>query len=555
MMVKISSSSFSSGSRHIDDFLYDILEERFPVCREVRQMADLVMKAISDPDVFVDVEKIDDFVDFINAYRPYVLAPPQRFIHACLVGLRYRSTGRLVFKELLLLCARGFGKNSIASDQAFYSVTNRNGVSRYNVDIVATSEEQAKTSFVDVYENIRGNTALQKAFKYTQTLIQFKNTRSKLKYHTSNARTKDGLRPGMVIFDEIHEYENYANIKVFSSALGKTADARILYLTTDGYIRGAVVDDFKDLAKDILATGDYKSGMLPFWGRIEAFEEWEDESCWVKANPMLPYLPNLQEQYRDDYKKAKRSKEMLIEFMTKRLNHPMEDTTHGVAEWEDIVAASQPLPADLLGSECVGAIDYADVRDFIAVGLLFRRGKMRYWLHHTFIVAEALRLQDFKMDFDIPISEGLVTIVPGKIMDPQLVADWFIKMGKLYKIKNIAMDDYRKSAVSETFEAAGLPIEVVRSGSLTHSKLAPTIDMMFANHEIIFGEDRMMRWYTNNVYVDIDGKGNKTYKKIDPERRKTDGFMALVHAMVIEELLAVPTVKINRRLRSYTRSG
>ena len=62
----------------------------------------------------------------------------------------------------------------------------------------------------------------------------------------------------------------------------------------------------------------------------------------------------------------------------------------------------------------------------------------------------------------------------------------------------------------------------------------------------------MMRWYTNNVYVDIDGKGNKTYKKIDPEKRKTDGFMALVHAMAIEDKLDIPVVKINRRLRSYT---
>ncbi|MFX3983304.1 terminase large subunit, partial [Streptococcus suis] len=86
------------------------------------------------------------------------------------------------------------------------------------------------------------------------------------------------------------------------------------------------------------------------------------------------------------------------------------------------------------------------------------------------------------------------------------------------------MDDFRKAPVKEAFENAGLPIEVVRSGSVTHSRLAPTVDMMFANREIAFGEDRMMRWYTNNVYVDVDGKGNKTYKKIDPERRKTDGF-------------------------------
>lgn len=550
--MTVKTFNFTSGTPHIDDWLRDIITERYLVGKEVKQMADLVMAAINDPDVFVDVEKIEDFITFINRWRPYQLVTPQRFIHACMVGLRWRSTGRVVFKELFLLCARGFGKNSIASDQSFYFTTNRNGIKKYNVDIVATSEAQAKTSFEDVYETIKETPELQKAFKYTQTVIQFKKTASKIKYHTSNARTKDGLRPGMIIFDEIHEYEDYRNIKVFSSALGKVSDARTLYLTTDGYVRGAVIDDFKDLAKDILSNGDYHSGMLPIWSRIEAFEEWEDPDCWVKANPMLPYLPVLMDQYHDDFKKAKRSKEMFIEFMTKRLNFPIQDTTHGVAEWEDIVAASQDLPDDLAGMECVGAIDYADVRDFIGVGLLFKRGKMRYWLHHTFIVSEALKIQDFKMDFQVPVNEGLVTIVPGKVMDPKLVADWFVKMAERYRIKSIAMDDFRKSTVKEAFESAGLPIEVVRSGAITHAKLAPIVDMMFANHEIVFGNDRMMRWYTNNVYVDIDGKGNKTYKKIDPEKRKTDGFMAMIHAMAIEEHLGVPTVKIKRRLRSYT---
>jgi phage terminase large subunit-like protein len=40
-----------------------------------------------------------------------------------------------------------------------------------------------------------------------------------------------------------------------------------------------------------------------------------------------------------------------------------------------------------------------------------------------------------------------------------------------------------------------------------------------------------MRWYVNNTYQDLDGKGNITYKKIEPKTRKTDGFFALIHAL------------------------
>ena len=54
------------------------------------------------------------------------------------------------------------------------------------------------------------------------------------------------MRPGSVWFDEIHEYEDYASIKVFRSALGKVKDGRTFYLTTDGYVRGGVLDDMKE---------------------------------------------------------------------------------------------------------------------------------------------------------------------------------------------------------------------------------------------------------------------------------------------------------------------
>ena len=35
----------------------------------------------------------------------------------------------------------------------------------------------------------------------------------------------------------------------------------------------------------------------------------------------------------------------------------------------------------------------------------------------------------------------------------------------------------------------------------------------FANHNLVYGDDMMMRWYTNNTAVKVDGKGNKTYEK------------------------------------------
>lgn len=537
---------YSGGCRHIDDWIEIVESGEQKTNKEMKLLIQMVKLALEDKDTYVDIRKINDCIEFIEKYRGYKLAPIQRFLHSMYSGLFYNN-GDIVFDEILLYCARGFGKNSFLSDSGMYLTSNRHGIENYNVDIIANNEKQAKTSFIDIYETIDNHDVLKKAYYRTKSEIKFINTNSRVNYHTSNARTKDGLRPGIIAFDEIHEYENYDQIKVFRSALGKVKHGRIFYLTTDGNLRGAVLDDFKDLSKEVLSNFDWRAGFLPVYSTIDSYDEWDDPSCWEKANPMLPYLPELMKRYVKDYQAALKSKDLKIEFLTKRLNYPLEDVTHAVASWEDILQTNQPIP-DLTGELCVGGLDYADVRDFIAVGLLFKKDGKRYWIHHTFIVEAALKLQDFAMDFTVPRSEGTVTIVPGNIMDPALVSDWFVMMSQKYRIKTIAMDRFRMKAVMEVFERDGLPIKEVGSGFVTHNKLAPLVDMMFANHNIVYGDDRMMRWYTNNVYVDMDHKGNKSYKKIDPEKRKTDGFMAMIHALSLDEQLDIAPTKYRKKL-------
>lgn len=544
-------SNFTFG-KHIEDWMNIVERGDQLVGRDMKLLVQLVNKKLSQPDVVVDQRKINDAIDLIETYEPYKLAPIQRFLHALNVGVRY-DTGFLVWNKLFLLCARGFGKNSFLSDSAFYLTSNRNGVQKYNVDIVANNEDQAKTSFMDVYDLIDGHQNLQRAYDYSKTEITFKKTRSTISYYTSNAKTKDGLRPGLVAFDEVHAYENYDQIKVFTSALGKVEDPRTYILTTDGNVRGAVLDDYKAEALEVLQGMNADSKMLPVYSRIDSYDQWDKPECWVMANPMLPYLPILQQQYKDDFESAKRSPDLKIEFLTKRLNWPIEDASHNVADWEDILATNQEIP-DLTGSLAYGGVDYADVRDWTSVGLLIKHGNKRYWLHHSFVTAESLRLTRYKINIERAVQEGLLTVVPGKIMDPALVAAWFVEKASKYRIKLIATDRFRYELLKEEFGKVGLPLKAIPSGAITDSKLAPLIDSMFINHTLVYGNDFLMRWFTNNVYVKMDGKGNKAFEKIDPETRKTDGFMALVHALALEDDPKQERhAAFNPRLRTWTR--
>lgn len=531
----------------ISEWMYLVESGEFLACKEQHELMKFIRLKLSEPGIQIKNEIIDKHIERAEKYF-FELHPFQRFFCAFVTAV-YKEDDSLLFDEYLFLAGRGTGKNGLLSTIGF-NLPNVNDVPKYNIDIVATTEKQALTSFEEIYDVVDASKQLKKHYKARKKTITHLKTRSKIEYHTSNARSKDGLRSGAVVFDEIHEFENDDLINVFSSGLGKKPYPRTFYLTTDGYVRGGFLDEMKNTAKQIL-NGEIKSlSLFPFIFRLDDAEEVHDEKNWIKAIPMLKYSKTLLTRLRKEYNKALESSTKMIEFLTKRMNLPVQDAFTCVADWDTILATEQEYP-ELQGRECVGGVDFAEIRDFAAVGLLFRDAEKRYWIHHSFICKKTLKLTKFKFDIDRAVKEGFATIIDDELIRPGVIADWFVEMNAKYRITNVAGDDFRIKALKDAFHEKGVPLQFVRSGPVTDSRIAPLIDMLFATKNLVYGKDFMMRWYTNNVYVEFDNKGNKTYKKIEGKTRKTDGFHAMKHALVIEPDYK-PPVQINTKFKTYT---
>lgn len=518
----------------IDSYMDDIRSGKIPACRELKQAMDYIEEKLDNPDVFIDIEKIDKAVELIERYFEIKLLNWQLFVIA-LIHCYYKSSDMVVFDEFFIEMGRGNGKNGFISPVAWYLTTHYHGIKEYNIDIIANSEDQAKTSFNDVYNVLEKTWKKSKKFFYkTKQVIVNLKTKSYIKYNTSNAKTKDGKRSGCLIFDEVHEYETWDNIKVFTSGFGKKKHSRTFYITTNGYVRQGVLDELLDLAEKVL-SGEVKDiGFLPLIYKLDNKEEVHNSENWIKANPSLPYFPELQKELNKAYTKMKYQSHLAIDFLTKRMNMPAQDNFTPVAPWEKILATNQPIPYDeLKGLQCIGGVDYARTTDFASCGLLFKHKGKRYWIEHTFVCHLALNIESRPIKF--PVQEmadrGLITIIKRDNISAQDIAGWFLDQAKKYHIKNIYCDDYRKSLLESEFQKVGLPLESVRSGPITHAKVAPLIEQIFAEETLVFGDNPTMRWYTNNVCQEMDKKGNITYLKIEPKTRKTDGFFALIHAL------------------------
>lgn len=535
-------------NKYIDRWFEIVENEEIKVCKEQKQMVAWLKNKLNTENIIIKHEEIEKAIVTKEKYFEYPLLDWEKFLDACEYGLYYED-GSLVFNEFFIMGGRGFGKNGYISTEIFYQTTKQHGIKKYDIDIIAKSESQAQISFMDVHDMIKDSDILSEAYKITLEEIENKTTRSTIIYNTSNYKTKDGRRPGHVFFDEIHAYEDYKNIKVHTSGGGKKKNFRITYITTDGDIRGGVIDDYKKEAKDVYSGVIKNTRTLFFICKLDDEKEVENPENWIKANPSLNVFKDLYNTMLDEYEKAKRRPSLFHEFMTKRMNIPHKDETREVAKWEDVEATNKEIPeTEILGQSCIGGLDYASVRDFCGVGLLFKNNGKKIWKSHTFINRNSPHLPLIKKEvLEEADGKGEITWISTPTIPPDLVVEWFITQMSKYNIIAIALDKVKANYFIEAFEKVGLTLRttsnktgeivVVRSGEYTDTMVYGVLEDWFSNHDLIFGDSTSMRWYTNNTGVEPRKNGNKAFFKIEQQSRKNDGFMAFTHAVSIQSEL------------------
>lgn len=527
--------------KEIDEYIKYVRCEKYKVCKEQKLLVQYIDDCFKNEEIYVDIEQLEKYLS-LQKYFDYELFPWEKFcfaLHNCV----YSQPGILRWPDLTIIVGRGAGKNGYLAFEDFALITPTNGIKNYNIDICATSEEQAQTSFNDIYDMLENNkTKMRKHFSWTKSEIRNLKTGSVIRYRTSNSKTKDGGRPGKVDFDEYHAYENYKLIDVFKTGLGKKAQPRTTIISTMGDVRDGPLDNLMDDMLAILNGTVPDNGRICFICRLDDKGEVNNEENWYKANPSLQYFPNLLLQIRKEYGEWLKDNLGNASFMTKRMNVPQGTTEVPVTEWVNILSTRREV-IDLTGQPSVFGVDYMKTTDFLAVGLLFAVDNYKYWLTHSWICENCRDLSRIKYPIKDAAAHKLLTIVPGVEIPPEIPAEWLSEKMKDYRIVAGGLDNYRYSLLKKPLQSIGFDcdkngnnnLNLVRPSDIM--KVAPIISSDFANQRIIWGENSLMRWYTNNVKVVYDNKGNMLYGKIEPKTRKTDGFMALAAAYTVGDKL------------------
>lgn len=529
----------------IAGWLHMVEHGEIVACVEQHMLCSLVRYIFAHERLVLDRGRLDRYVSY-QRYFPFDLTEDELFMLALML-CTYTADGVPRFKTLFLYVGRGYGKNGFITFLTFCMLSDANGILEYDVHVVATTEEQAKTSFTELHNLFeRDSDTFSRGFKWTKTEIQNRSTSSVFKFLTANANSKDGGRPGAVILDEEHAYESNRTMGVVLGGLGKKPDARVFKITTDGDVREGPLDEDKELAELVLKGDEPDNRFLPMVFKLDNPDEIHDESMWPKANPSITRRPSLMQEYRDDYREWARHPARHPEVPTKRFNCPQQRTDLAVTSWGNLERASRDV-GDLHGLPCVLGIDYARTTDMVGACLLFHRGGEWQALVHAWWCTHSSDAGEVKAPLAKWAEEGWLTIVDDVDIASELPCVWARDTAAALDstIEMAALDDYRLAlvkrplmdvlALDSSIRGESQQVYVVRPSD--QMRIVPVIDSAFANGIVSWGDCALMRWSANNAKLVPAPNGNYKYGKIAPHSRKTDAFMAFVDAMCVGDRL------------------
>lgn len=532
----------------ISEYLELVESGPWRVCPEQKALAEYTRKCFSQELIFVDEEQLASYMK-LEKYFPFKLHPWERFLIAIWDCTYWVESKLPRWPTLLGMMGRGAGKDGFIGFDAFCSVSPYCEARKYDVDICANLEEQAKRPLFDLLE-VLDNTAqaekLRKHYYHTKEVIQGKKNGGSIRGRTNNPKSRDGMRSGKIIFNEVHQYENYDNITVFATGQGKTDNPRTGYFTSNGTVSDGPLDDLLARGRRILFEGEDDRGFFPFICCLPKKEMVHDPENWYMANPSLQYSRSLLETTRAQYEDWVANPEQNPDFLTKRMGLRAQAKEVAVTDYDKVLATNRPLP-DLTRWSCTVGIDYAELSDWAAVNLHFRRGPERFDINHAWLCAQSKTLPRVKAPWKSWAQAGHITVVDDVSIHPDLLCQYISRAAKQYNIKMLAMDHHRWTLVSESLKKIGFDandksrVKLVRPSDIM--QVEPVIQECFNRGLFTWGDCPPLRWAVNNTKrvpssrnLGVD-TGNFVYAKIEAKSRKTDPFMALVASMVVEPAL------------------
>jgi phage terminase large subunit-like protein len=465
-----------------------------------------------------------------------VLEKWEREIIRSLFGWKRVVDGLRRYRTVFLALPRKNGKSFLGACIALYLLLSDNepGAEIYSA---AADRDQAALIFDVAKQMVENEPALAKRCEVYRRSIVARQTASVYRVLSSDAKTKHGMNPHGVIFDELHTQPNRDLLDTLETGTGARRQPVVFIATTAGYDKHSVCWEKWDYAQKVAAGIVRDDSFLPIIYAADTEDDWTSLRIWKKANPNLGISVKLR-YIQGQCEKAKEQPANENTFRRLHLNQWTEQATRWMPmdKW-DLCGLIEFTEDDLLGDECCGGLDLASVSDIAAFSMLFPPTDERpVWANlWRFYVPEETAVKRSKRDqvkYTEWIRTGHILATPGNVTDYDFIRADIGKQNERFNVREIAFD--RWNATQLTTQLAGDGFTMTKFGQGFQSMSAPTKELMKLVLGKLYAHSRnpVARWMAANAAVKQDPAGGQ---KLDKEKSmdKIDGLVATAMALGI----------------------
>lgn len=470
--------------------------------------------------------------------RPFELQPSQAFIVGSIFGWR-RADGFRRFRTAYIEQGKGNGKSPMVAGIGLKMLV-ADSEPRAEVYAFATKKDQAQILFRDAVAMVEQSPELEQALKMSggkghEWNIADLQTASFFR-PVSSEDAQSGPRPHCAIGDEIHEHKSGLMVEMMRAGFKFRRQPLLLMITNSGTDRNSVCWEKHTYGAEV-ASGTREDD--EFFSYICALDEGDDplqdESCWIKANPLLD-ISVTREFLRGQVREAlgMPSKESSV----RRLHFcQWVESENPVLSGPLWLAAGEVYDDELLvGRECYGGLDLSSTTDLTAFVLLFAptetdpkwRQRSWFWLPADNLADKASK---DRVPYEVWRAAGFLETTKGAAVNKMWVLSHLVRCASRYDMRSIGFDRWRiedfKALMAD--EGVDLPLEPFGQGFQSMSPALDEYERMLISGELRHDKNPVMTWNVASAIADTDPAGNRKLTKARSTGR-IDGFVAALMA-------------------------
>ena len=533
-----------------EEYFGKIIDGKITACDKMRRISEILLERYFAPDEYhFDPDIASRHTKFIETFcklpsgkvgQPLKLELFQKARLQALFGFVDDNDVRQ-YNEALIIEGRKNGKTTeTAAVEIDLLIDDKEGAPQiYNI---ATMLDQAKLGYNAAVKMVRQSPMLSKNIKKRASDLYFDQNFGFIKALASNSNSLDGLDVHGAVIDELAAIKNRDIYDLIKQAMGARRQPLLFCITTNGYVREGIFDAQYKYASDILNGTVKNKRFLPFIYELDSPDEYDDENCWIKANPGLDTIKS-RAYLREMVQKAKDDPSFKPTVMVKDFNIPQS----GSATWLPFEAVVNEATFDMekvSHSYAIGGCDLSSVYDLTCATLIVRKPNDSnvYVLQKYFIPQRKLE-ENKGHDADVRqvpyklwAEQGWLEINEGAQVDYSAVTRWFKSMVDEYDIRPlwICYDRALSGYWVPEMEEYGFEMEKTAQGPFTWSQPMKELGCALTEHTVNYNNNPILRWCLANTGVKALNKdGIETIQPVKMQQhRRIDGMVSLLNAWV-----------------------